>query len=94
MLRMLFYAVIGLVVGFTVLFVLLTVTCEPIREEYAPFAVLALMGALPVASVSVLFGAVKLIQDELRQTRREMKSMKSSFHLTGETSDRPSSQNV
>ena len=93
MLRMLFHAAIGLTVGFIVLLVLLTVSCEPIREEYAPFAVLALMGALPVASVSVLFGAVKLIQDELRQTRCDMNSIQTSFRPTGETSDGPSSQN-
>jgi hypothetical protein len=92
MLRTFTYGVIGLVVGFMVILMLLTVSCEPIREEYALFAVLALMGALPAASGGVLIGAVKTIQGEFREMRREMKSMQSSFHQTGEKLDKPATQ--
>ena len=92
MLRMFTYGVIGWVVGFIVILVLLTVSCEPIREEYALFAVLALMGALPAASGGVLVGAVKSIQGEFREMRREMKSMQTSFHQPGEKLDKPPGQ--
>jgi hypothetical protein len=92
MLRMFTYGAIGLVVGFIVILVLLTVSCEPIREEYALFAVLALMGAFPAASGGVLVGAVKSIQGEFREMRREMKSMQTSFHQTCEKLDKPSTQ--
>jgi hypothetical protein len=92
MLRMFTYGAIGLVIGFIVILALLTVSCEPIREEYSLFAVLALMGALPAASGGILVGAVKSIQDEFREMRREMKSMQTSFYQTGEKLDKPSTQ--
>ena len=92
MLRMFTYGVIGLIVGFIVILLLLTVSCEPIRDEYALFAVLALMGALPAALGGVLVGAAKCIQGEFREMRREMKSMQTSFHQTSEKLDKPSTK--
>jgi hypothetical protein len=89
--RMFTLAGVGFVAGLLTLWALFTVCVpDPPRERPLWFA-FSVMGAIPVSAMFALFGAVKSLQDEMKETRREMKHWQSMFDRH-EDDDKPSTQ--
>jgi hypothetical protein len=89
--RMLKYAGAGFGVGFLILFVIFNL-CVPDgnRKEGISFS-FSIMGAVPAAAMCALFGAVQILQDEMRETRRQMKHWQSLFQIDNDH-EKPSTQ--
>jgi hypothetical protein len=75
--RMFVCACIAEAVGFVVLVVMFLVATPNHVGERSLWIVFSITGAIPVAAIAALFSAVKTIQEELRETRRELKHWQS-----------------
>lgn len=91
MMRMLTWAGVGFGIGFLVLLALFYICMRRQVPDEGLFLVFSFMGAIPAAAFFALFAAVKIFQDEMRETRREMKHWQSIIQHIEEI-DRPSTQ--
>jgi hypothetical protein len=85
------WAGIGFAIGTLVLFVLFRIGTERAIPEGGILFAFSVMGGIPAAAIGALFGAVKILQDEMKETRREMKHWQSMFDRH-EDDDKPSTQ--
>jgi hypothetical protein len=75
--RMFIYVTIGQAIGFGALTVLFLSLSEGAVAERRFFIVLAFTSAMPIAIIAALFSVLSTIQEELRETRRELKHWQS-----------------
>jgi hypothetical protein len=83
-------AVTGFFIGLFGLWVLFKLFVHE-RPPEGLWFVFSVMGAIPVSATFALFGAVQTIQEEMRETRREIKHWQSLFQ-TDDYGDKPITQ--
>jgi len=89
--RMYTLAGVGFFIGLLGLWGLFAACAPRGPADSALWFAFAVMGAIPVSATFALFGAVKSIQEEMRETRRELKHWKTLFQMT-EDEEAPSTQ--
>ena len=81
---MAFWAGIGALVGFSLLWAVFSAVTEARGPERGLWSAFSIMGAIPAAAIGAGFAAVSIIRKELRETGRAIRHWQSIQHLDEE----------